>query len=423
MWDPEEPGGANWLIKLYADYDSDGEIDETFEIRTSDGTTDYNGDGIDDEIGYFYFGGLLPGTYTLEEVIEDPGFYQTTPGGDGTYTVIVDTSGELYTNAEPEGDEEIGDELLFGNRMFDDPGVRTPGFWQSQLGQTFWDGDSSNEGIIPGTGNEQEKESPEFDEFFDDDLIVLWYGEKPVYDEDGNLLNPDEVNFEYWGRHIEDFEEGVDKPTEEEWDTYLDNPDTEFQNDNLLILIGDWDFDGEYNDDSADVSGEWYKDGPPRYGEDEYGITRIEALNALQGDGLDGEKTRGNNWGKTELIERDLVAAWLNYMAGNDVTVDGSDGNDAQFWIDQAIQYLNYFSEPGNKSQKKSAWSQGIDMNNDGDLDDPGDIQSGSDIHSALDGWNNDGNLFGATVTTVGSLWQTSEFYQQYADAEDAMGL
>ena len=62
-------------------------------------------------------------------------------------------------------------------------------------------------------------------------------------------------------------------------------------------------------------------------------------------------------------------------------------------------------------------------MNNDGDLDDPGDIQSGSDIHSALDGWNNDGNLFGATVTTVGSLWQTSEFYQQYADAEDAMGL
>jgi hypothetical protein len=116
------------------------------------------------------------------------------------------------------------------------------------------------------------------------------------------------------------------------------------------------------------------------------------------------------------LIERDLVASWLNVMAGNDKNEATPEGEDAEYWIDQAIAYLNAVS-PGDKK----AWSDGVlyDSNGDGVTDgDDEYTESGSDIHNALDGWNNSGELDGFAVAVdgdeAGSL-QFQSFYEAVA--------
>jgi hypothetical protein len=97
-------------------------------------------------------------------------------------------------------------------------------------------------------------------------------------------------------------------------------------------------------------------------------------------------------------IGRDVVATWLNYLAGNGIG-DASDTQSPHHFIDDAIDYLQIFgdSAAGNGSLVEtfdtyssshggvktgtSAWTSNY----------PGGDHSGSDIHSALDYYNNTG--------------------------------
>ncbi|SFS05165.1 MSCRAMM family protein [Yoonia litorea] len=348
-----EAGAKGWTIELYQD-DGDEIFNEITPIRTT----------VSDETGFWSFDDLEMGIYFVKEVLQ-PGYVQTTPDafGDGFFKVEISASGEVVLS------DMAGDLLLFGNDMIDGPGVRTPGFWQSKLGQTFWNGDPADDGDIQDRGIEKTG-----DEFADDDVIVLRYGEQP----DENT-NPDEI-----------------PPY---WDLIGDGE--------LRLLIGDWDWSAVQEGDE-----EWYLDGA--------GITLVEALNALQGNGLDGEKNRGKDWGKTELIERDLVASWLNVMAGNDPNMTTPLGEDAMYWIDQAIYYLNGLNE-ADRGDKKAAWGSGVryDSDNDGDIDsDDAFTESGSDIHTALDGWNNSGDLYAFNVAFDGDNGGTVSA-QSYYSAED----
>lgn len=119
VWDEDEIALDAWTIELL----EDGIVIET----TTTATIDLNDNGVIDEgeVGYFEFSDLGPGNYTVREVIED-GWVQTHPG-EGIYSV----------GAESGQDQE---NLNFGNDIIDGPGFRTPGFWKSNLGQTFWNG-------------------------------------------------------------------------------------------------------------------------------------------------------------------------------------------------------------------------------------------------------------------------------------------
>ncbi len=60
--DAGEPGIAGVEVKLLADLDDDGQIDDIVDtILTSDGTTDYDNDGVLDIVGFYKFNGLTPG--------------------------------------------------------------------------------------------------------------------------------------------------------------------------------------------------------------------------------------------------------------------------------------------------------------------------------------------------------------------------
>ncbi|MCV2879761.1 hypothetical protein OE699_12990, partial [Sedimentimonas flavescens] len=171
-WDEDEQGALGWTIELYLDGDMNGNgiLDEG---EVADGIL--NGEAVmaidvSGEDGSWSFDGLYLGTYFVKEVMK-PGWLQTTPmlNGDGVFKVVVDESGEVVieaVSADPSSYDELPNDgmLWFGNDMIDGPGVRTPGFWQSNLGQTYWDGDEDNDGIIPGTGNTEEKEGENFAE-------------------------------------------------------------------------------------------------------------------------------------------------------------------------------------------------------------------------------------------------------------------
>ena len=319
-----------------------------------------------DGTGYFEFNGLFVGSYLIKEVMQ-AGYVQTTPeaDGDGVFKVMVDESGETVIKAvDGEGQETL--DIWFGNDQIEGPGVRTPGFWKSDLGQSYWDWNSENDGD-PGGKHGFEKQG---DGFAENDLFHLAYGDN-------------------WEQY------------------YADHGD--------YLLIGDWDFDGVVDnaeDGKYGKAEEWFADGNPggRYGDDDLGLHVDDALAALQGDGTEGSRAKGNDFGKFELIERDLVAAWLNYMAGN--PVDDGDGeltvDDAAYWIDQAIAYLNY-DGPNGKKDLREAWNDGIEGVTE---------QSGSAIHDALDGWNNEGWLNGDYVAYAGAS-STSDVSTSFFAAED----
>ena len=302
----------------------------------------------------------------MKEVLQ-AGYVQTTPeeGGDGVFKVMVDESGETVIRPVDEAGAELDTFIWFGNDQIEGPGVRTPGFWQSELGQSYWDGDATNDGD-PGNKHGFEKQG---DGFAENDVLIMAYGE---------------------------------------YDTANEN-----------LLIGDWNFSGDIDAGEGDRDGhveEWFADGDA-FGDKDHGrggnglgISFDAALSALQGDGTDGVRSKGKDWGKFELIERDLVAAWLNYMAGNPVE-DGDgdlDQDDAAYWIDQAIAYLN--EAPSGKAARE-AWNDGIDGVTE---------VSGSAIHDALDGWNNEGWLNG-DYAAFDADSSTSEVSASYYEALDAV--
>ena len=141
-WDANESGLEGWTIVI----DFDDNPDNGYFLSTitnTDGSYAFTGlgpntfgdDGIttlaDDSDGVLY-------VYEFEQ----DGFAQTFDGG---YTFTL-TSGLLV--AGPEG---IADEGNFGNQMLDGAN-RTPGFWQSTLGYSLYNGNNSDNGDANGDG-------------------------------------------------------------------------------------------------------------------------------------------------------------------------------------------------------------------------------------------------------------------------------
>ena len=201
----------------------------------------------------------------------------------------------------------------------EEPGVRTPGFWQNpNNGGQFWDG-------IPG--NEDHAGEPGFPE--------------------GELLYQVDSNC----------------------DDVLDNT--------AGLLIGDYNQNGltDANEDTLFIS-----------------LADAQAL-VGSGGGSDG----------VEKVGRDVVATWLNFLAGNDIDNPGT-GDDLvnpQHFIDDAIDWLQVYGDasPLNinnpledcdvySPDHAAVRSNSAAWNDEGFLD-----HSAAEIHSALDQYNNTGYI------------------------------
>ncbi len=119
--------------------------------------------------------------------LEPNGFTQTF---DGAYSFAVE-SGLTY-----EADYGVKEDGNFGNHMLDGAN-RTPGFWQSDLGKTFYDGTPDNEGDV-GNSDGDDKDFVE-EGWFDGDLLIE-YG---VGDPQKFLVWDDANGVDYSGTDIQ----------------------------------------------------------------------------------------------------------------------------------------------------------------------------------------------------------------------------
>ncbi len=105
--DANEPGLNNWTIILR---DENGQE----AARTTTMSMDLNQDQVINpvtEMGWYWFQGLPPGTYTLEEVLK-PEWHQSAPAG-GQHTVVVDESGMIVSQGLDFGNYVNGSIHLF----------------------------------------------------------------------------------------------------------------------------------------------------------------------------------------------------------------------------------------------------------------------------------------------------------------------
>ena len=138
------------------------------------------------------------------------------------------------------------------------------------------------------------------------------------------------------------------------------------------LLIGDYNQNGltDANEDTLFIS-----------------LADAQAL-VGQGGGSDG----------VEKVGRDVVATWLNFLAGNDIDNPGT-GEDPQHFIDDAIDWLQVYGDASAlninnpledcdvySSAHTAVKSSSAAWNDEGFLD-----HSASEIHSALDQYNNTG--------------------------------
>ncbi|TPK62139.1 hypothetical protein FJ930_27250, partial [Mesorhizobium sp. B2-4-15] len=139
---------AGITIQLQGDVDGNGTIDT---LTTTTGAN-----------GYFSFGNLHPGTYTISELFTDGTTWGATVDhnkdgvGDATTTVTVLSGQELVAVAGEEGQPDslhrevnVGNALTFGNHELGALGL-TPGFWYNH--EYVWDApilgtDTSNGGV------------------------------------------------------------------------------------------------------------------------------------------------------------------------------------------------------------------------------------------------------------------------------------
>ncbi len=238
------------------------------------------------------------------------------------------------------------DDAFYYVLVNDGPGVRTPGFWQNpNNGATFWDGKPNNQAHNGET-------FPGYDPVTGKNSDILYVVDT---DCDGTL---------------------ADEATVPGNPSLIDTSNPA----KFGLLIGDYDLDGITDP-----------------GEDTIFISYADAqklINASSKQGNDGIYTLG----------RDVVATWLNYLAGNNIDpTDGSAANIAnapKHYLDDAIDWLQQFASNKNSAgvdcarfefdaavkASSKAWKDGSSYG--------GDHGAGT-IHTALDAYNNDGMING----------------------------
>ena len=108
-----------------------------------------------------------------------------------------------------------------------------------------------------------------------------------------------------------------------------------------------------------------------------------------------------------QMLGRDVVATWLNYLAGNPIGND-ADTNSPQHFINDAVDWLQTFAGvSGGISNKTEVFdvynpAHTAVRTNSSAWNNPqfaGDSHSASQMHSALDGYNNTGDINGVTYS------------------------
>ncbi len=168
--------------------------------------------------------------------------------------------------------------------------------------------------------------------------------------------------------------------------------------DHELVYAVDSNNDGVIN--SSDrvglLIGDFNKNGLRDAGEDVLFINLADAkqvINASQrtmsGDGV-------------QMLGRDVVATWLNYLAGNPIG-GAADTNSPTHFIEDAVDWLQTFAGVNGGTSKTELWDvyapgHTAVRTNSAAWNTPqfaGDPHSASQMHSALDGYNNTGDING----------------------------
>ena len=335
VWDAGEVGLGGWTITL--DINNDGTVDAST---------------VTDENGFYQFTDLMPGTsYAITEV-NQLGWLNTFDGS----TVVVGVSG-----MDASGTEGVAEPLNFGNQMLEGA-VRTPGFWKGKLGQTFWDGDPDNDGVLKD--GQQQKEGEDFPEFPDNDLV---YENMVDLDGDGEA-------------------------------------------DDFGLLVGDWNGNGITD---------------PGENTRLYTLEEALAALVVEDKNGPGNGKGGGRDAYT-ILERDLIASWLNHLndSPDGSTGGGPSSSDLQasYWMDQAVQWLNGVDNPGAPNRPVKTSSKYWKNDDEVGLG----IEAGRDSHNALDSWNNDGvvtaNGEEAVTSFDGDNWST-EVAQAWNEAYGSVSL
>lgn len=144
------------------------------------------------------------------------------------------------------------------------------------------------------------------------------------------------------------------------------------------LLIGDYNRDGLSDDENTIF------------------LSLEDAQRILDASGKEAHDTQ-------YVLGRDVVATWLNYLAGNPIEDGDASTTDPKDYIDDAIAWLKFTTggsgnpmEPSAVPASSTEWNTGIDLGGDGTID----IPAGSLIHAALDEYNNTGMINGVTYAS-----------------------
>lgn len=199
LWDESTTATlGGWTIVLDVDQDPDNGNEIAVAVTNGNPLVDANGDGVLNEydMGYYEFTidysmieGLGVTTLYVYEIQQD-GFTQTS-GMDFSFEI---SSGFTVQGVlGQEGDGNFGNNMMCGAN-------RTPGFWQSTLGKSFYDGIADNQGDANGDGVPDGNKNFEEEGWTEVDLFLTY-----AKDIDGNGT-PDK--FEIWGDGDNVVEEG-----------------------------------------------------------------------------------------------------------------------------------------------------------------------------------------------------------------------
>ena len=279
QWDDGETGLGGFTIVLDDDMDSTNGTIRTVVTNTN---------------GSYSFENITPSDFGDETTLY---VYELEQDG------FVKTYGNFSFNIESglviEGESGKTEEGNFGNAMLQGAN-RTPGFWQSTLGQSFYDGIDGNEGDANGDGFKNGDKDFEEEGWSEFDLLNAY---------------------------------GID----------TDDTDDNDSKDSFLIWDAEWSTTG-----GMDVDQDIY-------------ITAEQLYQWVSGD--DGDtNTKGRGRGDfKDVLERDVAAAFLNTINNFGLVDDGrtetppAPDSDIIDSYEDAIYFI--LNVDGNKKQQKATWN------------------------------------------------------------------